>query len=71
MLPTYKHFHKKTTTPHELSIKKLCTWSNDKEKLMLMGTIVKYLTLTEFTPKEFEQYLYLVFWNGLNPSPQI
>ena len=23
MLPTYKHLHKKTTTPHELSIKKL------------------------------------------------
>ena len=30
MLPTYKHLHNKTKTPHELSIKKLCTWYNEK-----------------------------------------
>ena len=71
MITTYKHLHKKTTTPHELSIKNLCTWSNEKAKLMLMDTAVKYPTFTEFTPQEFEQYLYLFFWNGLNPSPKI
>ena len=70
MLPTYKKFQKKTTTPHEISIKNLCTWSNEKEKLVLMGTAVKYPTFTEFTPQYFEQYLYLFFWNRLNPSPQ-
>ena len=61
MLPTYKYFHKKTTTPHELSIEKLCTWSNEKAKLMLMGTTVKYTAFTEFTTQDFEQYLYLFF----------
>ena len=71
MLPTYKYLHKKTTTPHELSIKKVCTWSNKKAKLILMGTAVKYHTFTEFTHQEFEQYLYLLFWNGMNPSPQM
>ena len=71
MIPTYKYLHKKTTTPHELYIKKLCTRSNDKSKLVLMGTAVKYPTFTEFTTQEFEQYLYLFFLNGLNPSPQI
>ena len=63
ILPTYKYLRKKTTTPHEPSIEKLCTWSNEKEKFMLMGTTVKYHTFTEFTPQEFEQYLYLFFWN--------
>ena len=71
ILPTYKYLHKKTTTPHELSIEKLCTCSNKKAKLMLMGTAVKYHTFTAFTPQEFEQYFYIFFWNGLNPSPQI
>ena len=51
MLPTYKYLHNKTTTPHELSIKNLCTCSNEKGKLMLMGTAVKYPTFTEFTPQ--------------------
>ena len=54
MLPTYKYLHKKTTTPHEISIENICTWSNKKEKLMLMGTDVKYPTFTE---------LFLVFLN--------
>ena len=51
ILPTYKNLHNKTTTPHELSIENLCTWSNEKSKLMLMGTAVKYTTFTEFTPQ--------------------
>ena len=38
---------------------------------MLMVTAMKYSTFTEFNPQDFEQYLYLLFWNGLNPSPQI
>ena len=71
MFPTYKHLHKKTTTPHEISIEKIRTWYNKKAKLMLMGTAVKYHTFTAFTPQEFEQYFYIFFWNGLNPSPQI
>ena len=71
MLPTYKDLHKKTTTPHDLSIEMLCTWSNEKYKLMLMGNSVKYPAFTEFNPQDFEQYLYLLFWNGLHPSPQI
>ena len=36
-----------------------------------MGTDVKYPTFTYFTPQEFDQYLYLFFWYGMNPSPQI
>ena len=71
MLPTYTNLHKKTTTPHEISIVKLCTWSNEKAKLMLTDNAVKYPTFTESTPQEFEQYLYLLFWNGMNPSPKI
>ena len=36
-----------------------------------MVTAVNYPTFTEFTPQEFDQYLYLLFWNGMYPSPQI
>ena len=71
MLPTYKNVHNKTTTPHELYIEKLRKRSNKKSKLIMMGTAVKYHTFTEFTPQEFEQYLYIFFWNGLTPSPHI
>ena len=46
IIPTYKHLLKKTTISHYLSIEKLCTWSNKKAKLMLMGTAVKYHTFT-------------------------
>ena len=38
---------------------------------MLMGTKSRYPSFTEFTTEEWEKYLYLFFWNGLNPSPQI
>ena len=69
MLPTYTVLHKKSLTPHELSIEKLCKWSNEKALLMGMGTPFMYPTFVQFTPQEFEQYLYLFFWNGLNPSP--
>ena len=53
IISTYTHFHKKITTTHELSIKKLCTWSNEEEKLMLIGTAVKYPTFKDFTPQYF------------------
>ena len=55
MLPTYKNLSKEKTTLHELSIENLCTWSNEKEKFMLIGTAVKFPTFTEFNTQEFEQ----------------
>jgi hypothetical protein len=57
--------------PHCLSVDKMCKWSNEKARLMQMGTKSRYPNFTEFTTEEFEQYLYLFFWNGLNPSPRI
>ena len=39
--------------------------------LMQMGTQSMYPNFTSFTTEEFEKYLYLFFWNGLAPSPQI
>ena len=49
----------------------MCKWSNEKALLMNMGTPDFYTTFKLFTVQEFEQYLYVFFWNGLNPSPQI
>ena len=61
----------KSKTPFTLLSNKLCKWSNEKAMLMQMGTQSMYLHFTPFTTEEFEKYLYLFFWNGLAPLPQI
>ena len=61
----------KSKTPYKLSSDKLCKWSNEKAMLLQMGTQTMYPHFTPFTTEEFEKYLYLFFWNGLAPSPQI
>ena len=38
---------------------------------MEMGTRTLYPTFKAFTTREFEQYMYLPFFNGLNPSPRV
>jgi len=71
-LPSYcKARGSKSKTPYILSSDKLCKWSNEKAMLMQMGTQSMYPNFTPFTTEEFEKYLYLFFWNGLAPSPQI
>ena len=71
-LPMYKRTNRSTrATPHHLSVDQLCKWSNEKVALMQMGTKSCYPLFKPFTTKEFEQYLYLIFLNGLHPSPQI
>ena len=70
MLPSYNE-KKINLTPHQLSIDTMCKWSNEKALLMNMGTPDLYPTVKLFTVQELEQYLYVFFWNGLNPSPQI
>lgn len=72
MLPVYqKSASSKSETIHTISAEKLCRWSNEKARLMEMGTKTKYPTFTEFITEEWEQYLYVFFYNGLCPSPSV
>ena len=71
-LPVYEKYHKRRgETPHDLSVSRLCNWSNTKASLMEMGTKTMYPTFKPFSTQEWEKYLYLFFFNGLCPSPQI
>jgi ribosomal protein L37AE/L43A len=69
-LPVYqKSARSKSETPHHISSEQLCRWSNEKARLMQMGTKTMYPGFTVFTTEEWEQYLYIFFYNGLCPSP--
>ena len=69
--PVYTARNKTSYTPHHLSVEKICRWSNEKTMLMEMGTETLYPTFVSFTTREFEQYMYLLFFGGLNPSPRV
>jgi hypothetical protein len=71
-LPVYdKKSRDPNMTPYHLSVDQLCKWSNEKAMLMQMGTKSRYPEFKPFTTEEFERWLYLFFFNGLNPSPQM
>jgi hypothetical protein len=71
-LPVYeKKSRDPNSNPYHLSVDQLCKWSNEKAMLMQMGTKSRYPEFKAFTTEEFEQYLYLFFFNGLSPSPQL
>ena len=70
--PVYeKPARSKSETPYHLSSKHLCRWSNEKAQLLEMGTKGYYRDFVPFSTEEWEKYLYLFFFNGLNPSPQV
>ena len=70
--PVYeKPARSKSETPYHLSSKHLCRWSNEKAQLLEMGTKGYYQDFVPFSTEEWEKYLYLFFFNGLNPSPQV
>ncbi len=70
--PVYKPDPKSNNkTPYTSSIDQIRKWSNKKVTMMGMGTQQLYPSFTAFTTPEFEQYLYLFFWNGLNPSSRL
>ena len=64
-----KNFREKT--PYSLSVKNMCIWSNEKSGLMGMGGCKFYPTLQHFSVDEFENHLYMYYFNGLNPSPRV
>ncbi|KAL7554400.1 hypothetical protein ACHAWF_017867 [Thalassiosira exigua] len=57
--------------PYKHSVEQLCRWSNERARLMEMGTKSLYPEFKPFSTEEWEKYLYLIFWNGLNPSPSV
>jgi hypothetical protein len=69
--PIYPKAVKSSHTPHHLTISKPCRWSNEKAALLEMGTPSLYHTCVPFSTGEFEQYMYLRYFNGLNPSPRV
>ena len=69
--PRHESKRRTSLTPHHLSVEKLCRWSNEKAALLEMGTPSKYPDFTNFTTEEFEQYMFLPFWNGLCTSPSV
>ena len=70
--PTYqKSPRSKSDTPHHLSAEKLCRWSNEKAALLEMGSKGYYPHFKPFSTEEWEKFLYVFFFNGLNPSPQV
>ena len=53
MVPVYEKYGKhRGQTPYELSISKLCNWSNIKASLMEMGTKTLYPSFRPFTTSE-------------------
>ena len=70
-IPVYLKACKSSRTPHHLSIAKLCRWSNKKTALLEMGTNSLYKTFVPFSTADFEQYMYIRYFNGLNPSPRV
>ena len=70
-LPVYTARNKTSYTPHHVSVEKICRWSNEKAILMEIGTYSLYPAFVPFITREFEQYMYLPFFSGLNPSPRV
>ena len=69
--PCYEKQKKTCMTPYHMSVEKLCRWSNEKATLLEMGTPSKYPDFKAFTTKEFEQYMFLPFWNGMCSPPSV
>ena len=69
--PRYEQHKKTCITPFHLSVEQFCRWSNEKAALLEMGTRSRYPDFKAFTTEEFEQYMFLPFWNGLCSSPSV
>ena len=56
---------------YSFSVETMFVWSNEKAGLMGMGGYKFYPSFQNISVDEFENHLYLYYFNGLNPSPRV